>query len=450
MHIEEILVIKNGSETYGISTSDISQISRVPELMPFPLRPRGVRGLCAVSGDIVNMIDINLLLDSKEVDLESDKSRLLSLNSGFSSNALLVSEVDNTLDIEQKKLELIEKEDDPVIAIYKNEGTLIQIISLEALLSKISKVDIRSKEIKSAVIKEKIVEEESQEKFLIFSLEKEKYALNIDYLLEIVLADVDITTIAGTQKEVLGLMTLREELLLVIDLRLYYGFKTKESQRNRILITSHGGKKVAFLIDEIIDIKSYPTDHIEYFGDASQSSKISGVIHEDGYLISFLDSSMLEEVFTENEAYIDEKSFEEDSYINEEYVMEVIIFKLSGKEYAFEVKNVSEIIDVMDSTKVVYSDESVEGIINIRGEIITIVSLEKKLNIDPSGDEASKVIICCIDDTKVGFLVESVSDILNVKVDEAIEHDDRLFTHMLYLDDGERLVLSMDIDEVLG
>ena len=77
MHIEEILIIKNGSESYGISTEDISQISRVPLLMPLPLRPSGVRGLCAVSGSILTMVDMNLLLDMNEVDYDNDKSRLI-------------------------------------------------------------------------------------------------------------------------------------------------------------------------------------------------------------------------------------------------------------------------------------------------------------------------------------------------------------------------------------
>ena len=133
MNIDEILIIKNGSENYGISTSDINQISRVPMLMQLPLRPAGVRGLCAISGNIVSMVDMNLLLDMNEVDYESEKSRIVSLNNEFSSNALLVSEVYNTVVIDEKNVEYIDKENDPVIAIYKYNKSLIQIISLETL-----------------------------------------------------------------------------------------------------------------------------------------------------------------------------------------------------------------------------------------------------------------------------------------------------------------------------
>ncbi|MDO8453497.1 MAG: chemotaxis protein CheW, partial [Sulfurimonas sp.] len=234
MKIEEILIIKNGNESYGISTRDINQISRVPMLMPLPLRPAGVRGLCAVSGNIVCMIDMNLLLDMSEVDYKADKSRLLSLNGVYSSNAMLVSEVYNTLEIDQNNIEYINKENDPIIAIYKYKKSLVQIIALEILISKLKRVVIESKDIKNGKVKVKQVKEEDTNKFLIFSLENEKFALNIEYLREIVLSDIKFTEIAGSASDVLGLITLREELLLVIDLRTYYGFKTKNSYKNRI------------------------------------------------------------------------------------------------------------------------------------------------------------------------------------------------------------------------
>ena len=80
MQIQEILIIKNAQENYGISTEDINQIARVPSLMSLPLRPAGTRGLCAVGGTIVSMVDLNLLLDMPEVDLDASSSRLVSLN----------------------------------------------------------------------------------------------------------------------------------------------------------------------------------------------------------------------------------------------------------------------------------------------------------------------------------------------------------------------------------
>jgi purine-binding chemotaxis protein CheW len=118
MKIQEILIIKNSQENYGISTEDINQIYRVPSLMDLPLRPKGTRGLYGLGGNIVSIVDVNILLDMPEVDLQATNSRLLSLNGNLSSNALLVSEVYNTVDIKESDIEYIDIPNDPVIAIY--------------------------------------------------------------------------------------------------------------------------------------------------------------------------------------------------------------------------------------------------------------------------------------------------------------------------------------------
>lgn len=451
MYIEEILIIKNGSESFGISTEDINQISRVPSLMPLPMRPFGSRGLCGIGGNILSMLDINLLLDMPEVDLDSQKSRIVTLNGKYSSNSLLVGEVYNTVDIFEDNIEYINKEDDPVIAIYKYKDDLVQVLSLDILTKRINKVNIKAKEVHDGKIKKTIEVEEDSTKFLIFSMSKEKFALSIEYLREIILADVTYTDIAGSSAEMLGLITLREELVSVIDLRQYYGFKSKSSDKNRILIASLNNETIGLLVDEILNIKSYANKNIEYMRDGFDSSKISGVIHDEQNLISFLDRPVLEKLFEENKAFIETNSTKvKDSDDTKNIVMESIIFKLSAKEYAFCVDSVAEIIDVVSSTSVAYTEDGIEGIINIRGKIVTIISLAQRLNINMSINDDSKIIICNIDGAKIGFIVDSISDILAIKAEDIKTQDnDDLFKDILHLDDGKRLVLSMDIKEIL-
>ncbi|MDB2562694.1 chemotaxis protein CheW, partial [Sulfurimonas sp.] len=60
-----------------------------------------------------------------------------------------------------------------------------------------------------------------------------------------------------------------------------------------------------------------------------------------------------------------------------------------------------------------------------------------------------KIIVCEINNEKIGFVVDSVSDILNIKQEEIKEQDEELFSKVLHLDNGKRLVLSMDLDEVI-
>ena len=451
MQITEILIIKNGQENYGISTDVINQISRVPLLMPLPLKPAGVRGLSSVGGGIVSVIDMNLLLDMPSVDYDDYKTRLLSLNDEHASNALLVSEVYNTVEIQENKIEYIDIEDDPVIAIYKHEEILIQVLSLDILISKINRVSIEAKEVKNGKVKVELQKEEDSSRFLIFNMQNEKFALNIEYLQEIILADIKFTDIAGSSDEVLGLITLRDELLLVVDLRACYGFETTRDDKNRIFIAFYNGQRIGLLIDSIIDIRNFADKNVEYMDNDSSDVKISGVIHNEDSLISFFDHEVLAKIFSDNESFLDSK--EKESIVevsSDEDEMEVIVFKLSGKEYAFEVDHVDEIIDIVDSTQVAYSDTSVDGIINIRGQIVTIISLFKKLNIPTQINQDSKIIVCNVDGNRIGFVVDSVSDILNIDEKEIRDEGDELFTNILHLDEGKRLVLSMDINKILS
>lgn len=450
MIIQEILIIKNASESYGIPTECINQISRVPSITELPLRPKGTRGLCAVGGNIVTLLDLNLLLDMAEVDLGNEGSRLLSLNDELSSSALLVSKVYNTLNIDESNIEYMDKENDPVIAIYKHEDSLIQILSLEILISIISKIDIKPKEIKNGKVKESEVKEEDSTKFLIFAMSNEKFALNIDYLREIILADLDFTDIAGSADDLLGLITLRDDLIAVIDLRSYYDFSTKRSDSNRILITAYNDDIIGLLVDDIIDIKNILNSDVEYMKDSFEDNKISGVIHDNNSLISFFDEDILKVMFSKHSSYIDSKSKEISSQSSSQIAQEVIIFKLLDKEYAFDIEHVAEIIDIVETTKIAYSDENIDGIINIRGQIVTIVSLFKKLSIPTKINEDSKIIICDIDENKVGFVVDSISDILDIDSDEQKSQDEEMFDHVLHLEDGKRLVLSMDIKKIIS
>ncbi|MDQ7043968.1 MAG: chemotaxis protein CheW [Sulfurimonas sp.] len=450
MQIQEILIVQNDHENYGISTEYINQISRVPDLMPLPLRPSGVRGLCSVGGNVVAMVDMNLLLGFKEVDINEHKSRVVSLNGELSSNTLLVSDVYNTVEIEQENIDYLENRDDPVIAIYKYKDLLVQVLSLEELFLKINRVNIPAKEVVTGKVKEKSIAEEDSTRFLIFSMSRERYALEIDYLQEIILADQDFTEVAGSSSELIGLITLREELLMVIDLRTYYGFKSTKSDENRILVISYDGKKIGLYIDSIIDIKNFYARNIEYMSDTFEGNKIAGVIHDEESLVSFFNEKLILEIFKENDAFVE--STIKNSAVDEsdEYAMEVIVFKLGQKEYAFDIEYVDEIMDMVASTEVAFTESYIDGIINIRGQIVTTISLFDKLNLEAITNEDSKIIVCKISDNRIGFVVDSVSDILTVKQEDIREEHDGYFNNILHLNDGERLVLSMDIDKIVS
>lgn len=106
----------------------------------------------------------------------------------------------------------------------------------------------------------------------------------------------------------------------------------------------------------------------------------------------------------------------------QEETTQIIIFKLGEEEFGVNILQVRE-IEKLDQgiTRVPKAPHFVEGIINLRGEIIPIVDLRARFGLTlPEVGLNSRVIIVEVGDTLVGMLVDEVVEVLRVPV-SAIE-----------------------------
>ena len=72
------------------------------------------------------------------------------------------------------------------------------------------------------------------------------------------------------------------------------------------------------------------------------------------------------------------KQLEENSRFSEEN-LHLVIFELSGEEFGVDIMQVSEIIPVPRITRIPQAPECVKGLINLRGKIIVVIDLNKRL-----------------------------------------------------------------------
>ncbi len=453
MQIEEILIIKNDNISYGLDTAAIDQIMRVPELTPLALSPSEVRGLCAVGGNITTTLDMNSLLDAQNVNEKDSKSRLLTLAGDFEHVSLLVAEVIDTVDIDKADIEYIDNPEDAVCAIYKHDSDIVQILDLSRLTERVQLRTYHAGNIKDGGSNIATAEEEQQSnthRFLLFSMATERYAIGIDYLREIIALPEGFTKVAGSSEEVAGIISLREELLLIADLRTYYGYSAERTDKNRIFVARMDNKNIGLIIDEIIDIRDYPQSSIDSMPEHFKDGKLSGVIHDDEQLVSLIGKDVLRELLDANEKHIVTKETNSDD-VTSDIAMEVVVFKLDKEEYAINIEHVAEIIDTVPVTPVADAPELISGVINIRGQVVAIGSLHKRLGISDNTTEDQKVIICNFNGNRVGFFVDSVSDVMGIKRDEIRTEEDRgeLFSNILQLDGGKRLVLLFQIEKII-
>jgi len=92
-----------------------------------------------------------------------------------------------------------------------------------------------------------------------------------------------------------------------------------------------------------------------------------------------------------------------------------VVFRLGKEEYAFDITAVKEIRDMEQVAKVHRSPSYIEGVMNLRGKLVTVVDLRKRLSIEAKErDDLSKVVVVEAPDAPVGFLVDEVTEVIRV------------------------------------
>ncbi len=109
-----------------------------------------------------------------------------------------------------------------------------------------------------------------------------------------------------------------------------------------------------------------------------------------------------------------EETLEEDSRFPEEN-LHLVTFELSGEEFGVDIMQVSEVIPVPRITRIPQAPECVKGLINLRGKILVVIDLNKRLGFSPKEtDSLSRIIIVEIRDTVIGMLVNSVKEVIRL------------------------------------
>ena len=89
-----------------------------------------------------------------------------------------------------------------------------------------------------------------------------------------------------------------------------------------------------------------------------------------------------------------------------------IAFKLGDEEFAFDISSVREIFPTQNITRVHRSPEHIEGVMNLRGRLVTVVDLRRRFRLDArKPDENSRIIVVDSRDAPVGFLVDEVTEV---------------------------------------
>lgn len=90
---------------------------------------------------------------------------------------------------------------------------------------------------------------------------------------------------------------------------------------------------------------------------------------------------------------------------------QVVVFRLDQVEYAVSIEQVQEIINVTSITRVPRAPEYIRGVLNLRGRILPVIDLKKRLNIGRTETTpSSRIVVAKVEDILVGVIVDAVEE----------------------------------------
>jgi purine-binding chemotaxis protein CheW len=140
---------------------------------------------------------------------------------------------------------------------------------------------------------------------------------------------------------------------------------------------------------------------------------------------------------------------------NPERAKQYSTFFVSDLYFGIDVLNVQEVLRYQQMTRVPLAPDVIEGLINLRGQIVTAVDLRKRLNVRPRDNGSAPMnIVVRSEEGAVSLLVDEISDVLQVDPasyeppPQNLPEEQRELIEGLYKLDG-RLLLILNTERVL-
>lgn len=117
--------------------------------------------------------------------------------------------------------------------------------------------------------------------------------------------------------------------------------------------------------------------------------------------------------------------------IENNQIKQYIVIKLGKEQYGINIQNVQNIVRMMKITRVPKAPYFINGVINLRGEIIPVMSIRKKFDLDiDEYTNATRIIIVTLDGSDMGIIVDEVREVIelpeeNIEIINSDINDDK-------------------------
>ncbi len=313
--------------------------------------------------------------------------------------------------------------------------------------------------------------EQKKNTHLYFQIGDNKYAINSDNILEI----MKLPALDYPQKlpnNIVGLLKYNNFVINVVDIRFYLNIDvTPYNTHNELLIVRTDEVIYGIITDKVIGILPFDTALVDAIPFVDNKMVIDSLYKYNDETIFIINIYAIENLLKEHDnkwADVDILSlFPQDEYsknimakrnlalINKAGLKlasgelhvknKYISFNLNEGLYCIALDYVKEVLKDTSITNVPGTPDFIEGIMNLRGDYITVINLKKFLNLDSSHiqDKKPVVIIKC-NELKLALLIDKINELFEFQEDEVMEAGEGYFSNEFMYNDNLYTILNID------
>ena len=135
---------------------------------------------------------------------------------------------------------------------------------------------------------------------------------------------------------------------------------------------------------------------------------------------------------------------------------QVVAFKLRREEYGFNILNVKEIKGLTDITRVPFASDFIKGVINLRGSVLPVIDLKKRLGLqDMEYTDDTRIVVVREDDLEVGMIVDAVTGVITLNAEhidaaKSVDNENSRFITGVGKVEEDRLIILLNLEAIIG
>lgn len=480
-----------GDEVFAVEMAPVQEIIRVPAVVRVPLSPPTLEGLANLRGKVLPIVSLRRALGFAERDSD-DTSRAVVINLG-QPMGFVVDRVASVVGVDASKIEGVEGIQGTVntellSGLIKDVGghAMVMVLNFEKLIAQeFSQLTALHQRQNSALQSgldagqnQGELERSSEEELHLvsFAVAQQEYAIAIEDVQEIVQVPEQIVQVPHAQSHVLGVMTLRNRLLPLVSLRRMFALPEQSAnEQSRIVVVAIRGASVGIVVDNVNEVLRVPRRNVETMpsllardGDMaditdicrlSEGKRLVSIVSTDNLFRHSAIKEALSTVTANNDTARTADSSRNDAQQSQTGDDEqVVVFRLGTEEFGVPIDSVQEIVRVPETlTHVPKAPAAVEGVINLRGTVLPVVDLRRRLGLPTvARNDGQRIVVFLIRGVRTGFIVDAVAEVLKVPR-HAIEpapclssEQVTLLARMANLEKQKRMLQLIDPDHLLS